>query len=410
MRKGSRPMKKLLFLGVGSVVMFTMSGIGTAQADNGPHMGAAKYSTSVTISTVGSDRCATCHRAHTAKAGFLLLQAQPALCYTCHDGTTATTAVAKGEEKTSNLALRGGGFVTAAIGSGLASKSVGALDPATGRATTTLQNIPALPLQATAPVTSSHAIDGNTSGTAWGNGPINGNTGIDATAGKSLTLECGSCHDPHGNGNFRILKPMPTDSQWIVTAAVPAVYDTSSPPVLITAAKKAVMSPATNVNIPDQSGKLYTTDNYWNTGAQNTRLSTPAEIALGSSALTDVAGTGTAAPDGYIENISAWCTTCHTRYLAPTQSYKTALTGTDKAGALNVVDTTFTYRHRSDANYKQGAANCIQCHVSHGSNAAMDSVSGAVTNPDGTTTNLKTADSRLLRVDNRGMCLMCHNV
>jgi len=350
-----------------------MGGIGTAQADNGPHMSSASAgSATVTISQAGAGKCASCHRAHTAKAGFLLLQAQPALCYTCHNGSAADTAVDTGLSG-GGLALRGGGFTDAAIGSGLATKDLGTADPVTGRITTTNQLIPALAVASA--TTSKHQIDG-TAGTAWGNGPISAT----ANAGKSVTLECGSCHDPHGNGNFRILKPMPVDSQWVLS---PAVIDDPA-----TAANES-LSPVTNVKIPDAGTKLYTTANYW--------LAGDSSVPQNATVLTGTAGAGI---DGYIQNVSAWCTTCHTRYLAPTQSYKTA------SG-----DATFMYRHRSDANYKAGAANCITCHVSHGSNAKMAAGSAAalVTNPDGTVTTTA-ADSRLLRVDNRGTCVMCHNV
>jgi predicted CXXCH cytochrome family protein len=382
-------MKRLLFLGVGSALVFTMGGVGPAMADNGPHMSSASAgSATVTISQAGAGKCASCHRAHTAKAGFLLLQAQPALCYTCHDGSSASTAIATGVSAANGLALRGGGFVDAAIGSGLATKDMGVADLVTGRIATTNQTIPGLAVAA--PVTSRHEIDGVTAGTAWGNGPISAT----ANAGKSLTLECGSCHDPHGNGNFRILKPMPVDSQWVVTPAV--IADPLAVPPVVGVA--AVMSPATNVNIPDAASKVYTTTNYWLAGDTSVPLNTAAQITAGNAALTGTAKVTDIAGDGYIQNVSAWCTTCHTRYLAGSGSYKTA------SG-----DATFMYRHRSNANYKAGAANCITCHVSHGSNAKMAGAAALVTNPDGTTT-ATAADSRLLRVDNRGTCVMCHNV
>ena len=95
-------------------------------------------------------------------------------------------------------------------------------------------------------------------------------------------------------------------------------------------------------------------------------------------------------------NVAAWCTTCHTRYLAPSGSYKT-----------NSGDAVFTYRHTGD-NVSGDAAsnrNCIQCHVAHGSNAQMPN--SKVEWPSGTATS---GDSRLLRVDDRGICVMCHNV
>jgi len=358
-----------------------MGGVGPAQADNGPHMSSSQAAgtVGVVIANAGAGKCASCHRAHTAQAEKLLLQAQPQLCYTCHAaGAGASTDVANGVLSGSvKTALRGGGFNTASIGSGLATKTMGALDLVTGRIATTGQTIPALAVPVA--TTSRHEIDGTTAGTAWGNG-ING-SGL----GKSLTLECGSCHDPHGNGNYRILRTNPVDSQWVVTPAVIA-NPTAVPPVV---GVPAVMSPVNNIKIPDATAYGYTTANYWLAGDTNVP-------AGGSTTLTSTAGTGA---DGYIQNVAAWCTTCHTRYLAPTGSYKTA------SG-----DATFMYRHRSDANYKAGAANCITCHVSHGSNAVMaaGSAAAAVTLPGGATA--PAGDSRLLRVDNRGTCVMCHNV
>ena len=376
--------------------MVTMGGVGPAQTDNGPHMSSAQVAgSSVIIAQAGAGKCATCHRAHTAAAEYLLIQAQPALCYTCHDGTGATTDVKNGVT-TGGLALRGGGFNTAAIGSGNATKKLGQAD-ATGRIATTDQTIPALATPAT--TTSKHLIDGVTGGTVWGNG-------ANGAAARSLTLECGSCHDPHGNGNYRILKPMPVDSQWVVTAAIPAVYAADGVTV-VTKAVAAVMSPASNVQIPDAGAKVYSTANYWLAGDTNV----PTNVgAAGGAALTGTAKATDHAGDGYIQNVSSWCTTCHTKYLAGGSSYKTA------SGDANGM-----YKHRSDANYKAGAANCITCHVSHGSNASMIEDSAGVPTPgapkaaNGVAIPLKTGDagfgdSKLLRVNNRGTCVMCHNV
>jgi predicted CXXCH cytochrome family protein len=368
-------MKKLLFLGIGSALVFTMSGVGTAAADNGPHMKSSQVAgtVGVVIANAGASKCASCHRAHTAKAEYLLKQAQPQLCYTCHAaGAGASTDIANGIEDGTGAALRGGGFNTAAIGSGAATKDMGAADPVTGRFATLNQTIPALALPVA--TTSKHQIDGTSAGTAWGNGALNSGNG------QSLTLECGSCHDPHGNGNFRILRPMPVDSQWVVTAAVAATATTP--------AVAAVMSPATNVAIPDAVAKVYTTANYWLSGDLN--------VPAGGAALTGTAKVTDPAGDGYIQNVASWCTTCHTRYLAGSGSYKTA------SG-----DATFMYRHRSDANYKAGAANCITCHVSHGSNATMAGASVGLLPGDAAA---PAGDSRLLRVNNRGTCVMCHNV
>ena len=383
MRKGSRAMKKLIFLGLGSALVFTMGGMGSAQADNGPHAIPIQGvgTTGVVIANVGAGRCASCHRAHTAKAEYLLKQAQPDLCYSCHGSTApgSTTDVVNGNDGSAG-ALRGGGFAKAQIGSGAATKDMGLTAMSYGIPSIN-QAIPAL---ATGTVSNSkHQIDGVSSGTAWGNGATG--SGI----GKSLTLECGSCHDPHGNGNYRILKPIPSDSGYAVheikaAVAYVAPNPTAVPPVLEVLAAPAVMSPATGIKIPDAGTKTYTTTNYWLSGDTNVAVDA-------SAALTGTAGAGN---DGYINNIANWCTTCHTRYLAPTGSYKTA------SG-----DAIYMYKHRSDANYKAGAANCITCHVSHGSNA---SVAAGGLNPGDTAVTV--GDSKLLRVDNRGTCVMCHNV
>ena len=396
-------MKKFLFLGIGTALMFTMGGVGPAQADNGKHISTAQGAgvTGGLVNNAGG-RCAGCHRAHTAKAEYLLKVAQPQLCYSCHaDGGGASTNVVSGVIMDTAQALRGGGFEKALIGSALATKDTGAVDPVTGRIATSNQTIPVLAAGVT--TTSKHLIDGVTAGTAYGNG-------TDASgAGKSLTLECGSCHDPHGNGNYRVLRPIPVDSGYAVhqlKAAIPAVVDNPATPLVdeTAAAVPAVMSPAAGIKIPDATAKVYTTANYW--------LSGDSLVPVDATAtLTGTPKAGDLAADGYINNIANWCTTCHTRYLAVSGSYKTARAGTNLAGQ----DTNFTYQHRSDANYKGSAANCITCHVSHGSNATMTGAALTVANPGAALTafgdaTTSSADSKLLRVDNRGTCFMCHNV
>jgi hypothetical protein len=88
--------------------------------------------------------------------------------------------------------------------------------------------------------------------------------------------------------------------------------------------------------------------------------------------------------------ISAWCATCHTRYLAGGGGPTTA------SG-----DAIYQFRHATT-----GAVSCTQCHVGHGSNAVMaGSNSGAVAYPDG----IVSASSRLLKIDDRGTCQQCHD-
>jgi len=315
-------MRCLLFLVVGSAGWLFL-GAAPALADNGPHVSGA---------SVVTDSCAGCHRAHTGKAAKLLVQSQPALCYTCHGtgNTGAATDVQAGvgyssiARATPAAALRGGGFSYALINSAAP----------TGQTTTGSNSggaVPALAVGTVAAVTSTHSVDG-TSVTAWGIGAIG------SGAGATVQLTCGSCHDPHGNGNYRILKAIPEQSG------------------------------GTALNITDATTKVYTTGNYWKVDDTNAA--------------------------GFIANVSAWCSKCHTRYLAGAGS-----------GDTNSTDPIYTYRHRGN-DTTQGGATCIQCHVAHGSNASVSGTySNAVANPDGTAA---LGNSRLLRIDNRGTCQMCH--
>jgi predicted CXXCH cytochrome family protein len=398
MKTDSRAMKRFLFVACTSI-LFVPFGAGAALADNGPHVSTAF--TGAGIQTVGTDRCASCHRAHTSKAPFNLLSAQPDMCYTCHGSgdTGGLTDVADGIGKgVAPGALRAGGFQNAALNAAAPVK--------VWVAGTVAGTFSADPLQTKIGVlgtpeatTSAHNVTG-TAGIAWGNGAIAAN----GNSGKSITLECGSCHDPHGNGNYRILRPIPVDSTGNVPFQLKAAVLDDPTTATVNEAVPAVMSTTAGIKIPDAPGTdaasralthVYTTTNYWLAGDSNVPVDTSA-VLTGTTKSTDIKA------DGYINNIAAWCTTCHTRYLATSGSHKT-----------DSGDATFTYRHRSDVNYKGAGANCVTCHVAHGTNAKMTAGgnSAGVSLPNGQpAVGLNgAADSRLLRVDNRGICLMCHN-
>jgi len=379
-------MKKLLLLGVGSALMFTMGGVGPAQADNAnsPHVSTqGSEGLPYSIASAGASRCASCHRAHTAKAELLLKAAQPDLCYSCH-GTAATgsgTDVQNGQNANNGAALRGGGFDYALIGAGEATKQLTAPTTVGGRQGHSA-TVPALAVaEAT---TSKHQINGTTAGTMWGNGAIS----AAAIPGQAaVTLECGSCHDPHGNGNYRLLKAVPNDS------AMPKVAGPADP---TTGLPTLVNNPGISVpDAPLSVSRVYTTNDYWSVVDRTVPVSktvTTAPLA--------------AETDGYIANASQWCSTCHTRYLAKAPDYST-----------NSGDAIFTYRHTSGRTDKAGVErpNCIQCHVSHGSNAAMGTAASKVPFPGAAVTAggdavTPSADSKLLRIDNRGVCVACHNV
>lgn len=149
--------------------------------------------------------------------------------------------------------------------------------------------------------------------------------------------------------------------------------------------------------------KVYNTDNYWRADDHfYTGTKTATAVQFPTPATSSTANT-TNGESAFIINASQWCTTCHTRYLAANSTSRKFTSG----------DTTFTFRHTSGA-YKENSPDCMQCHVAHGSNAQM---TGDFTANLPTPSNLAsyptpptgTADSRLLRVDNRGTCLFCHN-
>jgi hypothetical protein len=309
----------------------------------------------------------------------LLKDTQPALCYTCHAGAGADTNVVKGMEMSSSLPLRGGGFEYALIDGAGAAKTVAS---AAGVTPVVAKSLVVPALGTGAAVTSKHEIDGTTAGTMWGNGAVSATVN---TGKASVVLECGSCHDPHGNGNYRILKPVPNDAGALVQTVISPATTNATTGVVTPAELSA---PAEGVSIPDAVTKVYTTTNYWTVADRNVP-------AVKGGAVPLVTET-----DGYIANVSQWCATCHTRYLAGSGSYKT-----------NSGDAAFTYRHRSNRNNSAGVSrpNCIQCHVSHGSNVSMTAGTPNIgENPGGTA--VVGADSRLLRVNNRGTCVMCHNV
>jgi len=316
-------------------------------ADNGPHQQGASSPT--------TDGCSGCHRAHTAQGANLLAgSSQMNLCYTCHgtSGTGATTDVQDGVQyepatttrvitttRTGTLAgaLRGGGFDRAVLDTSLGSS----VAPAIGT----------IPLPAGNNVTSKHNVDA--AGTAWGWGDISGTS----NPGTSVDLTCASCHDPHGNTQYRILKPTPDDAY----TGQYTGYNINIPNM-------------SNISIADTTSYIYTTTNYWQ----------PADPTAGNT---------------YIKNVSSWCSSCHTRYLAGGGSAQTS------SG-----DAIFNYRHETDG--IQNSSNdstpptCVQCHVAHGSNASMGVNSQAVPMPGASTG--RGTDSSLLRIDNRGTCVKCH--
>lgn len=114
------------------------------RADAGPHvMGDG--------TPASTDRCAGCHRAHTAKGKDYLFVAGgtsiAAFCTSCHDGSGATTNVVDGTIRGTSTGLKGGGFDNATMDTNWDGSST------------------------SQPTTSRHVTDGLAASTLWGNAP-----------------------------------------------------------------------------------------------------------------------------------------------------------------------------------------------------------------------------------------------
>jgi predicted CXXCH cytochrome family protein len=395
-----------------------------ALADGGPHKAG------LNSGTLGltADSCAGCHRAHTAQGEYLVRTASiEALCLSCHGlaGAGATTDVERGvqfrvaaaeggpaQDETSSTAvagaLRGGGFVTARIGAGSDAASVyrpsrisfPRWDGIESRIRTWFSTkVPVLPTGQAA--TSAHLkLDGAAgvipTDTAWGNGAL-GTTDV----GPIVDLGCTSCHNPHGNGKYRILNPIPNPT--VASGAFTAV---ASPGVSVTDATTPPAGQYRNYTVIDATvlgavGSDPTVGDYWRLyrpwdGVPTYDPASPDADPHGIVPATGVAGDQPAGTTGatWRGQITAWCASCHTRYPAPRSAVTTPS-----------IDPVYKYRHQTNQ------TECAQCHVAHGSNAVMGEPSSSTfaypAEPGDTP--LSGPSSRLLKIDNRGTCQACHD-
>jgi hypothetical protein len=123
--------------------------------------------------------------------------------------------------------------------------------------------------------------------------------------------------------------------------------------------------------------------------------------------------TANSAPNGrpstFSGQITAWCASCHTRYFANSNPNPNTADPLDTGASWQYPrpgESMYKIQHRTVA-----GRDCLTCHVSHGSNAAMaGAYSGNFPYPDSTVAAPHTTgSSRLLKVDNRGTCQMCHD-
>ena len=259
-----------------------------------------------------------------------------------------------------------------------------------------------------AAVTSTHSG----TGTVWGNGAV------DSGAGPTgVVLDCAKCHNPHGNGQYRILQTTPGED-WATTTpsfeeATQAVEvaDVASP----SSVHNYTVLPGVQAQDVITAGYTATQGDYFRKKYDPTGAANWTNFYLKSDVMnagwdgvkkTNKASNGNVAPPNTNGLMTAWCITCHTRYSGlPTQVgtatvTNKAITSPSSLTAMVPTDDLFMFKHGTTS------IGCEQCHVAHGSNALMTAAaSSTVEWPGG---NTGSNDSRLLKVDNRGTCNLCH--
>ena len=390
-----------------------------ASADGGPHIASVNSGSS----TLTADSCAGCHRAHTAQGSMLLVESEEALCLSCHGAQSAgaTTDIETGVQYVSGAehdvsagagtqlgALRSGGFDKARIDTGNAARKITSNELGSSDDQLAKVRVLASPQD----VTSAHLNlpeNGLTApGVAWGNGEIGPG---DSGPGPTVNLSCASCHNPHGNGQYRILNPIPDPAGPSVavkdsplgTATVPGVYPTKNYTVLqvkgTSAGASSYLLYASDVlDARGPRTKPWPAGDYSATGGDYWHVRVPWSSSAGANdAPNGIPANAVGGLVAFNTQMTNWCSACHTRY------YSTA--ADEPSG-----DALFAYRHETVSNRA-----CTTCHVAHGSNARMEGPQSlSQPFPDGSTRSYPiglnpTGDSRLLKVDGRGTCQLCHD-
>ena len=309
---------------------------GVALANGGPHGG---Y-------TPTTDSCAGCHRAHTAVGPRLLVQASTRdLCVSCHGtaGAGANTNVDDGFYLSSRDDAAANANVGAANTPDNASLLSGGFVNYGGVA-----------------VTSMHDADGTTAA-AWGNGGMRGDNTTDLVAGN---LTCASCHDPHGNGNYRMIRAS-------LNGAFP--------------------NPA---QVDEGAAKDYDTEQ-WGSGMSS--ICAACHGAYHQTTAGSGSDAGMVASGGYTHRVDMpWNGDAGTDPLIGMGTANPETTGLG-GHTLPLAETGTT-----------DAVVCMTCHLPHGTSASMTGFADPAFDPTGPQPPIPAGDSSLLRLDNRGVCEVCH--
>lgn len=338
----------------------------------------AAYAFSPDSSFTGSpDMCAQCHRLHTATYINLLKDGNAGMCRNCHfGGQGADTDVFNGIYVSGGHATSP--FTNYPHGEGGAVLLGGGFEHIGGPGGMS--------------TTSTHSLDNSL-----------GDVPPGSTSKQVIVLTCTSCHKGHRDmdhpSQYRVLRVQPGDASAAIDVPWNGPWDDASE--------------TSNVD-PNRTYRAYTEHDF--------DPATP-----GVQFYTK----------NYKQNISKWCTGCHTRYLATddnpqykrdpgydigngqgvTRKYRHSMEvpivnryenpfgvmeqfTTD----LPLEDVNVTASPREDADL----LNCLTCHRAHGTEKTMEShavlpASNRGPLPSGT-------DSTLLRRSNRGVCVTCHKM
>ena len=407
-------MKKIIAVAL-AVVASLVVGAGVAFANGGIH-------TPANFNQDTPDVCARCHRPHRGLGELLLVQRQDQLCFSCHNGSGSSLNVLDGQYLggTTTMALRGGGFANAIMDTD-------------GNATLNTD-----PTTSAGPSTSSHSVD-HSAQTAWGGGTTGG------TLGTDIELSCGNCHNPHTQqsgtvsatdvsgtlvGTYRMLRPRPEDGygtagsalidygNGIVVTPVPSGTPPNpadpaygwNPPAgwnAVSLPDDAVYNPDGTLATPSTYTYSYTLKTTTGGFGIPTRAGQYKNVsyATGAGWVGDAWIAGTTTLRSYSRSkLSLWCGLCHTRYVTDRE----VQTWYDNPYPNETTpDPVFTYRHSSDLTSR----NCFSCHVVHGTKATMGGYAGNVELPKlpADPAVVPAQNSRLLQIDDRGMCYSCHS-
>jgi hypothetical protein len=377
-----------------------------AFANMGPHGG---YITD-------TEACAGCHRAHTApssitwvdgnnasKSALLLSDSSQVyqFCLACHDSTSqgADTNVLDGVYEGTSYGTNGATLLGGAFGREDASLPGGHTYDGSNHA-----------------VTSTHLTNGGSWG-AWGGGAFGSTSSVDATgnsvlqgSGNKIVMDCGSCHDPHGSSNYRILKDM-------VNGVRVGGYDPTAPGASATTPTPTPFVSSNETGYPSPGFALHSSNAGYQPNYTTPKYAIPSDPTKG---------------------MSGWCAGCHTVYTATSSKYNAAdglgyvmryrhpvnvpvsnVAGSNYAGARSLVVTgsvlPLDHPAGSTTNKDGDWIECLTCHNAHGASTVMAGYANVADPANDLTPNNglggvpPVGDSALLKLDNRAVCEACHN-